>query len=235
MFSDTSNVLDMADALFRRGALEESRRLFERVVEDRPDGYPDVYNRLGEIHHACGRMEEAVRCFERAVAANPAYTEACLNLVVAYNDTGRFEDAEQVFRDAAGQVRADDDGPVLDRIANRHVQLGDDYARLERLDDALHEYRRALMLRPRYVDVVCKVGIVLRRQERLDEALRVFAHAKTLNSEYPLPFVQTGQIYFRKGFHAMAIGEWQKALELDPSRRDAEALLATVRRALLQQ
>ncbi|MDH5526425.1 MAG: tetratricopeptide repeat protein [Nitrospirota bacterium] len=234
MFSDTENILELADALYRKGSLEESRKLLEGVVENHPGGYPDVYNRLGEIHYTGGRMEDAVRCFEQAVGANPAYTEACLNLAVAYNELGRYEEAEEVFRDAAGQVQTENDGPVIDRIANRHVGLGDDYARLDRLDDALHEFRRALTLRPRYVDVVCKVGMVLRRQEKLDDALRVFAHAKSLNPELPLPYVQTGQIYFRKGFHAMAIAEWQKALELDPSRRDAEALLATVRRSLMQ-
>lgn len=235
MFSDTENVLDLAEALYRRGSLEESRKLLEQVVEVHPRRFPDVYNRLGEIHHAGGRMEEAVNCFEQAVGANPGYTEACLNLAVAYNDMGRYEEAEEVFRDAAGQVQSDNDGPVLDGIANRHVALGDDYLKLERMDDALHEYRRALTLRPRYVDVVCKVGVALRHQDKLDEALRVFAHAKTLNPDFPLPYVQTGQIYFRKGFHAMAIAEWQKALELDPSRRDAEALLATVRRSLTQE
>jgi len=234
MNADAEQVFRRAERLFERGHYDQSRPLFEHIVEGDPDGYPDVYNRLGMIHHFGGRVEEAANCYERAVTVNPRYTEASLNLVVALNDLGRYEEAEQVFHDAAGHADGDE-SPALAAMANRHLGQGDEYVQLGRLEDALHEYRRALTLRPTYVDVICKVGSVLRRLDRLDDALRVLERAKELNGRYPEPYVQCGLIYFRKGFLDNAMTEWQAALELDPSRRDAEAFLATVRRALLQQ
>jgi tetratricopeptide (TPR) repeat protein len=235
MNADTQNVFERAERLFEKGAYEACQPLLERIVSDHPHGYADAHNRLGMIHHTGGEVERAARCYERAVNVNPGYTEAALNLVVAYNDLGRFEEAEQVFHDAAAHLPEGEEGPALASLANRHVRLGDDYVRLGRLEDGLHEYRRALTLRPTYVDVIVKVGLTLRKLDRQDDALRVFGRAKELNPRFPVPYVQVGLIYYRKGFLDIAMAEWQRALDLDPSRRDAEAFLATVRRALLQQ
>jgi tetratricopeptide (TPR) repeat protein len=235
MNADAEQVFRRAERLFASGHYDQSLPLFERIVAAHPQGYADAYNRLGVIHHFGGRVEEAASCYERAVTVNPGYTEASLNLVVALNDLGRYEEAEQVFHDAADHAGASAQAPALAAMANRHVAQGDEYLGLGRLEDALHEYRRALTLRPTYVDVICKVGSVLRRLDRLDDALRVLERAKELNGHYPEPFVQCGLIYYRKGFLDNALAEWQEALALDPSRRDAEAFLATVRRAILQQ
>jgi len=234
MNADTQNIFERAERLYEKGDHEACRPLFERIVADHPDGYPDVHNRLGVIHHSAGRIEDAVRCYEAALGLNPQYTEAALNLVVALNDLGRFEDAEQVFRDAADRLRTGEEEAALAALANRHVRMGDDYVRVGRLPDAMHEYRRALTLRPTYVDVICKLGTALRKEGRTDDALRVLGRAKELNPRYAAPYVQSGLIYYKKGFLDVALTEWQKALDLDPARRDAEAFLATVRRALLQ-
>lgn len=235
MNADAEQVFRRAERLFASGHYDQSRPLFEHIVSDHPEGYADVHNRLGVIHHMGGRVADAASCYERAVSVNPGYTEAALNLVVALNDLGRYEEAEQVFHDAADHAAGAEEATAVAAMANRHLAQGDEYTRLGHLEDALHEYRRALTLRPVYVDVICRVGQVLRRLDRLDDALRVLARAKELNAGYPEPYVQMGLIYFRKGFLDLALAEWSQALELDPSRRDAEALLATVRRALIQQ
>jgi len=235
MNAETQNLFERADRLFERGDYAAAQPLFERIVADHPDGYADAWGRLGLIHHGEGRVEAAVTCYEKAIQVNPGYTEAALNLVVALNDLGRFEEAEQLFRDAAERLKEGEEGAALAALANRHVRLGDDYVRLERLDDAMHEYRRALTLRPTYVDVICKLGTALRKVGRSDDALRVLGRAKELNPAFASPYVQAGLIYYKKGFLDVAMSEWQTALDLDPARRDAEAFLATVRRALLQQ
>jgi len=234
MNAETQKVFECAEVLYQQGDFGGSMPMFERIVEGSPDGYPDVYNRLGVIHHAQGRLEQAAECFEHAVTSNPGYTEASLNLVVAYNDLGRFEEAEEVFYSASEHVSGREEAAAKGAYANRHVRAGDEYLRGGRLEDALHEYRRALTLCPLYVDVISKVGDILRKLERLDDALRVLERAKQLNPRFADPYIQVGQIYFRQGFLDLAMNEWQTALDLDPSRRDAEAFLATVRRALLQ-
>ena len=235
MNSEIQKVFECAEALYQKGDFDACLPHFKRIAEYHPESYPDVHNRLGVIYHAQGQVEASVPCFETALGINQAYTEAALNLVVAYNDLGRFEEAEEVFLSASDHMVEGEEESNRHVIANRHVRLGDDYIRAGRLADGLHEYRRALTLCPLYVDVVSKVGDVLRRLDRPDDALRVFARAKELNPKYPQPYVHAGQIYFKKGFLDVAMMEWQQALELDPSRRDAEAYLATVRRALLQQ
>ena len=78
-----------------------------RAVVEEHDGFADVHNMLGVSLQHLGRTKEAVVHFERAVALDPAYTEAALNLSVCYNELGRYDEAKAVYeRAAAGRSAA---------------------------------------------------------------------------------------------------------------------------------
>src|SRR5687767_1416498 len=68
-----------------------------RQVIDKTDQYADVHHMLGVITHSRGDFGEAERHFERAVELNPNYTEAQLNLMVTYNDLGKYEEARELY------------------------------------------------------------------------------------------------------------------------------------------
>src|SRR3569832_2716398 len=65
--------------------------LAELAAGDAP--FADVCDMLGVIYNQQGRMQEAQEMFERALAINPNYTEAALNLAVTYNDVGKYKEA----------------------------------------------------------------------------------------------------------------------------------------------
>src|SRR5580692_10349156 len=68
-----------------------------REVLENTDRFADVHDMLGVIAHSRGNFIAAERHFERALAINPSYTEAALNLAVTYNDRGKYEAAREVY------------------------------------------------------------------------------------------------------------------------------------------
>jgi tetratricopeptide (TPR) repeat protein len=119
-------------------------------------GYADAFNLLGLSLALVDRPVEALTAFDRALAQNPRYVEAHLNRGVLLNGLGRTEEAEASFALAEEYGRPDETGyPTMvgNRLANAHATLGDEYRTAGALDEAIAQYRRALELRPTYVDI----------------------------------------------------------------------------------
>jgi tetratricopeptide (TPR) repeat protein len=86
------------------------KREFDKAEPDAAAGprdrrrLADVHDMLGVICHSRGNFAQAEYHFERALAINPSYTEAALNLAVTYNDRGKYEAARQVYARIKGDA-----------------------------------------------------------------------------------------------------------------------------------
>src|ERR1700722_4090712 len=101
-----------------------------RVLES-SDRMADVHDMLGVICHARGNFAQAEFHFERALAINPSYTEAALNLAVTSNDRGKFEASPLVYARIKGTPGGNlaGLGPFArGKIANMHAEVGQAYA-----------------------------------------------------------------------------------------------------------
>jgi tetratricopeptide (TPR) repeat protein len=188
---------------------------------------------LGIIFHQRGEWERASLFFKKALEINPKYTEASLNLAVTYNDLGRYEDANEIFGKAAQVVKSEPvpiDPFIQGKLANEHALLGDQYYDLSRYDEALDEYRKALNLRPTFVDIITKIGVTLREKGQFDEAIRVLMRAKELNPNYSQALIHLGVTYYMKGFIDLAMEEWGKVQDINPESREAKVYLSLAKR-----
>ena len=90
------------------------------------DRLADVHDMLGVICHSRGNFAQAEHHFERALAINPSYTEAALNLAVTYNDRGKYEAAREVYARIRGHARRQPAGPrsVRARQDRQHARRG---------------------------------------------------------------------------------------------------------------
>ena len=222
---------ETARSLFEEGRLDEAEHLYQKLLENSPRGYADVFNNLGLIYFQKGFTERAAQFFEKALGLNPKYTEASLNLVVTYNEMKKFEDAERVFTKAAEVVKKT--GPAEDpfiqgKLANEHAKLADTYYSLGRYQEALEEYLKGCRLRPGFVDILTKIGITLREQGSLDEAIQYFERAKSVNSNYLPASIHLGLAYYSRGDTKKAIREWKMVQKMDPAHRGVQAYLALV-------
>jgi len=217
-----------AQECFDEQRYDEAERLFLKLLDRNPGGYADVFNRLGLISVQKGLYERAAQYFEKALAINPKYTDASLNLVVTYNELRNFKDAERVFNQAAKVVRAEPasmDPFIQGKLANEHGKLGDAYYDLGRYDQALDEYRKAVSLRPNFVDILTKIGMTLREMGDLDRAVEAFVKAKKAGPQYVPACIHLGITYFTQGQRDLAFQEWKAAQQIDPANRAVQIYL----------
>ena len=230
---DIQKAYETAKVFFDEGKLEEAEEIYLKLLERNPNGYADIYNNLGQIYFQKGLMSKAAEYFEKALGLNPRYTEASLNLVVTYNEMKKFPEAERVFNRAAEIVKQNntaEDPYIQGKLANEHAKLGDMYYGLGRYLEALQEYQKGHRLRPRFPDILTKIGITLREQGALEEAIQYFERAKSVNPNYLTASVHLGLAFYSRGNIKRAIEEWEYVKKIDPSHRGVQAYLSLARK-----
>jgi tetratricopeptide (TPR) repeat protein len=107
----------------------------QRVDADRPEAYLN----LGVLAARSGDAAGAEAEFRQALALDPRFAPAAVNLADLYRSLGREQDAEATLRDAIERSSG---------VAALHHSLGLLLVRTERADAALDELARAHTLEP---------------------------------------------------------------------------------------
>lgn len=234
---DFEKIYEQARTAFEEGKILDAERLFFKLLQNHPQGHADIYNKLGIITFQKGDAEMSVVYFKKALQINPRYTEASLNLTIALNDLGRYDEAGETFSRAANVVRSEAksiDPFIQGKLANEHARLGDQYFEIGLYDGALEEYRKALAIRPKFVDVVTKVGITLREKGMFDDAIETFQQAKEIHPKYVAALIHLGVTYYMKGFVDLALAEWEEAQKINPEGKEAQVYLAMVKKEIIE-
>ncbi|MFQ5588723.1 MAG: tetratricopeptide repeat protein [Nitrospiria bacterium] len=237
---DFENIYKQARACFEEENFLEAEKLFYMLSQAMPDGCADIYNHLGFIRHQAGDFEQSIAYYQKALEINPRYTEAALNLTIAYNDTEQYEAAKEVFSQAVafssetnrqGKRKMD---PFLEgKLANEHFNLANTYFEAGLLDEAETQYRQALSMRPNFVDVMTRLGITLREKGAYNEAIDTFNMVKTVKPDYAPAMIHLGITYYGKGFIDLALKEWEAAKQADPTGKAADVYLSLTRKKVI--
>lgn len=222
---------DRAKQLLALGREQYEQRNFKKAAHyleqllDRGEKFADVYNMVGVIHHDAGEFDAAKKAFEHALLINPTYTEAALNLAVTYNDLGRYQEAKRIYREATENTRGasgDIDPFVKGKIANLHAEIAQAYGDAGMLAEAVHEYHRALVLCPHFVDLRLRLAALYRQQGDLGAAQQELKEAILHRPNYAPARVALGVIRLLDGDAAAAIETWEQVLTEDPGNKSAE-------------
>lgn len=187
--------------------------------------YADVYNMLGVIYHDVGQFSKAQACFEEALRINPGYTEASLNLAVTYNDMGRYAEARDLYlRALTSSTRPGGklDSFVMGKLANMYADIAEVFVSAGAFDEAIAEYRRALALRPTFIDLRLRLAQALRDAGRAEEALRELRAILTQNVDYLPARLSLGLTLFSTGDHAASLAELESILVTHPEHPRAK-------------
>jgi tetratricopeptide (TPR) repeat protein len=120
------------------GRHDEAETYLNKALRIDPD-YSEAYFRLGVTLQKQGKVEAAIRCYEKAISIDPDEADAELyaNLGVTYIQKGMLDPG------MAKLGRALDINPEL---ALAHSQLGTGYQAKGMLDEAIREYELALAI-----------------------------------------------------------------------------------------
>ena len=153
--------------------------------------------------------------FRRAVAVTQNNDIALINLGVALDVQGRFDEALIVYRQAEKMTGG---------RYQLHNNLGNILGILGRHAESLAEYREAIRLRPDDATLHNAAGGELAALNRFDEALAEFYQAEALDPKYAAPHVEAAKVLFKIGRDAEGLGEFHAALRIGP---DNYQILAT--------
>ena len=213
---------------YQKREFEKAEYLLKQVVQQ-TDRFADVFDMLGVIAHAQGDFAQAEQNFERAVSLNPNYTEAQLNLMVTYNDLGKYDAAREIYSSIRGRAsaagEASHDPFVMGKIANMHAEISQAYQDAGMAAEAVQELERAVALCPTFADLRTRLAILYRdlgQKERAREQLEV---AKQHNPNYIQARVLLGVLKLSAGEYEAAIAEFEAVLLRDPEHKGAQMYL----------
>jgi tetratricopeptide (TPR) repeat protein len=222
--------LDAGREFYAKGDWEHAEPLLREVLEHE-DRFADVHNMLGVIAHARGNLMAAERHLEAALALNPAYTEAALNLSVTYNDMGKYDLAKALGKKFGAIPRSrTEDGPGLDpyakgRLANMHADLGNAYVDFGLLAEATEQFETACALCPGFADLRTRLASLLRDANELERAKEHYEVALAAKPGYIPALLQLGVTLSAMGDAEGAKAQWREVLALDPTHVQARMYL----------
>jgi tetratricopeptide (TPR) repeat protein len=217
---------------WEREAHAEALSIFDEVLADR-SGFPDVHNRRGLCLAVMGRLDEALAAFDRAVELAPTYAEAHLNRGIVLKDLGRAEDAQEAF-DLAGRLDSRDGTAYPSHVGNQlavtHAKLGDLYLIADRPDLASEQFRAALEVRPRYLDIRTKLAESLMTLGLLDDARDELEFVLERDPDFTSARLRLGLVLQRQGDNSGARAAWERCARENPADFRARAYLASLPR-----
>jgi hypothetical protein len=147
-----------AQVLYRAGRYAEAELLYKGLLDLRPQDAHALFE-LGVACHQQGRLHEAFRHCERALAISPDHPEWVGSLAHTANDLGKAEGV------AACEKRIIEDGDFVSWLA-----LGNALRESDRLQEAENAYRRCLEQVPSSPYAMRRLGSLLALSGRLEEA-----------------------------------------------------------------
>ena len=134
------------------------------------------HNNLALHLAGCGRVDEAIAEYQKALQITPRYWEAHNNLGVALKQTGRWEEAIEQFRTAA------DLNPTTPGV---RFNLAESLMPRRRFNEAAEQFEKWAQLEPNLVEPRDRLGNALTAAGRFAEAFKVYWDGWEMDPDHP--------------------------------------------------
>ncbi|XP_066489913.1 protein O-mannosyl-transferase TMTC1 isoform X3 [Tiliqua scincoides] len=239
------------------GSPETAVSHYQKAIELSPNHHVAMVN-LGRLYRSLGQNKDAETWYKRALKVAQK-AEILSPLGALYYNTGRYEDALKVYREAAalqpsnketrlalaqvlammGQTKEAEQ--MTNHIVTTEAEclecyrlLSAIYSKQENYNKALEAIDKALQLKPKDPKVISELfftkGNQLREQNHLDKAFESYKVAVDFNPEQAQAWMNMGGIEHIKGNYITARGYYEKALQLVPNSKLLKENLAKLDR-----
>ena len=185
---------------------EDAERAAVEAVERVPRN-PQLHVLHGWVLSDVDRDDEAVAAAERALAIDPRHSWALTSRIDFLKYLRRYEDAERAAAEAL-ERRSDDPGI--------HVAVGRLYHHLDRYQEALDAFERALAIDPRDAGALFWQVTILRDSYRYEDAERAAVEAVERVPRNPQLHVLHGWVLSDVDRDDEAVAAAERALAIDP-------------------
>ena len=241
------------DALrhFEAERLTEARRICESILA-RSAGHVDALNLLSVIASREGRYDAAMGLLERAIAMLPREAQLRMNLGNVLRERGRAADAETAYRIALSlapdyaeahynlALALSDQGRMADACeqCDRYLslqpgiepawELAEALRQLEKREEAVHCYRRALRLAPDNAELLSDLGSALGELGQHAQAEALLRDAIERAPLLAQAHNNLGNLFLETNRLDAALECYRRTLEIEPGYAEAHYHIARV-------
>ena len=162
--------------------------------------------------HTAGHLDEAAQHYQTVLQHEPQHAAALAMLGTIALQRG---DAAAALPWIAQSLAADANQP--EAYCNQGFAL----AALQRRDEALQSYERAVALKPDFAEAHANLGNLLRDLKRPADALRSYDRAIALKPDFAMAHNSRGAVLKELGEWEPALASYEKALALYPDYTEA--------------
>lgn len=158
-------------------------------------------------------------------------TVASLAILILSTTSFAQDDGAASVLQRYGNLDIERTGPTIDaELGQKYLRRGNTYSNLERFDEAIEEYRKAISADPSLADALRNLANTYYYLERFDEAkplLARFIRLQTTTTAALIAAVTTlGELERTGGNYAASIGYDLRAIELDSDNDSAVHIMA---------
>lgn len=194
-------------AAFDAGKYDEAKKAFASVAKKAPTSVGLQFN-LGLVAERQGLLTEAISYYEAAHKLDPKHKPTLLNLGRAYRLQDRFDDAIALYEEALK-----DPSNEYDVELNNNLAVA--YRLSKKYEKAEAAARKVLARTKDNPDAYKNLALIYFDQGNYRLAEFISANAKKLDDKDPGVYNNLGLIYLKIDERRMALGQFQKAVELN--------------------
>lgn len=163
---------------------------------------------LGKRHHQAAALNDAIKCYEKALAKVPDHPEALHYLGILHAQSGNIALAIELIRKS---TRLDPANPIF---ANN---LATTLHRAGNFDEAADNFRKAIEANPNEPDYYNNLALVLNDAGKFDAAIASCERAIAMAPGNPFYYNNLGLALNAQGRAEEAIAAFKKALSIHPA------------------
>lgn len=246
--NDTSNIIKLAtlNQSFFKENVDEAIALYSRLLE-LGEINDKVYFQLGHLYLQKNEKINACNAFKLALNESPNNPYYHNSLAFAYVNLCLYDEAIGHYKEAI-RINPDNEwtaivcqalASIYYEIKNNneiavslletaialnpnceeaYIGLGDIYAHLDKIDDAMKYYYEGLNINPNNPRIYGKCGIAFWEHDYVEEAIVAYNKAIEIDSEYDIAYNNLGVIYLDGiGNVKEALRLFNKAIRINPN------------------
>jgi protein O-GlcNAc transferase len=159
----------------------EAVRCFNKAIALDPRDSA-AHSNLGNVYQQAGNFTKASGCYKKALSANPAHLPAYINLADALGKQLKHKAAVKIYR--KGLRIAADNPENQTNLVLLHHRLGLTLRKLDKTDEAIACYQKAIAMQPEFALAHNSLGSALLARNELDAAMASFHKALKIEPDY---------------------------------------------------
>ena len=202
--SAAERVYSQGVALLSRDDYARALQFFERASELDPN-YAEAWYQAGFSSGLMGRHQDALKASRQAARLRPEWAAAYINIGASSYALGQYKEAADAYRQA---LRIEDS-------ADTQYSLGLSLNRLNRTEEEVLAYRRAIVIKPDHANALDRLGAAYFKQKRYAESAQAYEQLKTYKPDAKT-YTALGESYLELNKPDDSLQAFNSALGFDP-------------------